>query len=416
MIAEFLYKNPRILVLTIATIMIAGVSSFLVMPRLEDPVLGKRVAVVSTVYPGADAQQIESLVAIPIEECLAGFAEIKQVRSNCRTGIVNIVVELKDYVTDVVPVWSSLRNELSELSGELPDACLPPELDVFSLKAFAAIVAVKSPSDTPPNLAILRRLAGNLKAEILEIEGTEEVSLFGDPGEEFVAEIPPAILNSIGLSTAAIADQVSESDADRPSGSLSGNETELLLDLHGRTVPTKRLAETLITFGSRGQSVQLSEIANIEKRLVEPATELALIDGEPAIVLGAFVSDDQQIDRWSSQLDNVLGEFARAYSSELVVETLFSQREHVDQRMWTLLRNLGMGTAAVVTVRANSDGLAEHAGRWHGASVVRVDGHHRDATSVDPDPSNVGYRTDRGVGPADRQRDCDRGRSAIQSR
>ena len=58
MIANFLYRNPRILLLTIVTIVVAGGSSVIVMPRLEDPVLGRRVALVSTVFPGANAQRV----------------------------------------------------------------------------------------------------------------------------------------------------------------------------------------------------------------------------------------------------------------------------------------------------------------------------------------------------------------------
>ena len=60
MISEFLYRNPRILFLIIAVISATGLSAYFVLPRLEDPVLGKRVAVISTVYPGADAERVES--------------------------------------------------------------------------------------------------------------------------------------------------------------------------------------------------------------------------------------------------------------------------------------------------------------------------------------------------------------------
>ena len=66
MIANYLYRNPRILFLLIVVIVVAGLSSFFVMPRLEDPVLGRRVAVVSTAFPGASAERVEALVTIPV--------------------------------------------------------------------------------------------------------------------------------------------------------------------------------------------------------------------------------------------------------------------------------------------------------------------------------------------------------------
>ena len=55
MIAAFLYRNPRLLVLSLVVIIMAGVTAIWVLPRLEDPILSRRVAVISTVYPGANA-------------------------------------------------------------------------------------------------------------------------------------------------------------------------------------------------------------------------------------------------------------------------------------------------------------------------------------------------------------------------
>ena len=120
MMANFLYRNPRILVLTIVTIVVLGVSSLFVMPRLEDPVLGRRVALVSTVFPGANAQRVGSLVSIPLEERLGGISEIRQVRSNSQWGISNVVIELQDEVYNVESVWTVVRNRLLDAKADLP--------------------------------------------------------------------------------------------------------------------------------------------------------------------------------------------------------------------------------------------------------------------------------------------------------
>ncbi len=350
MIAAFLFKNPQILLLTIVTIVVAGLTSFFLIPRLEDPVLGKRVAVISTVYPGADAQQVESLVTIPLEEQLGGISDIKRVRSNSRTGISNIVIELGDKVDDVDPVWSLVRNRLIDAGQSLPAASLQPELEVFPLKAFAAIIAVKPTQPGAPNYAILRRLTKLLRAEVLAIVGTEKVETFGDPGEEYVAEIEPTKLASLGLSVGAIAQQVNEGITKQPGGRVQGADSNLLLDLKIIPLPISRLSESLISLSPISEPVQLLDIASIKKRTVEPASELALIDGQTAIVLGALVDDDQQIDRWSMQLEKVIEEFAATYPGDVEVEILFSQRKHVDQRMFYLLKNLALGTAAIVLV------------------------------------------------------------------
>lgn len=350
MIAEFLFKNPRILILVIGVGIVTGLTSFSVMPRLEDPVLRKRVGLISTVYPGADAQKVESLVTIAIEEALSSIPEIKQLRSNSRAGISNIVIELNDNVNDVEAVWSIVRNRMMDKRSELPASSLPSQLDVVPLKAFASILAVKWDHNSLPNPFVLRRLTRRLRAAISEIPGTETVETFGDPGEEYVAEVSPARLASLGISAGAIAQQISQSNNNLPGGRLTGRDTDLLLDIQQDPLSIQRLMDAPISFAGQRETVPLSEIANIRKQTVQPPPSLALIDGQPAIVVGVFVSDAYQVDQWSRRLDRVIAAFEREHAGQIVVDPLFSQRDHVDRRMLTLLSNLVLGTGAVVLV------------------------------------------------------------------
>ena len=47
------YRNPRLLILAVSLIVVSGLSSFYVLPRMEDPQLTERAANVNTIYPGA---------------------------------------------------------------------------------------------------------------------------------------------------------------------------------------------------------------------------------------------------------------------------------------------------------------------------------------------------------------------------
>lgn len=347
MIAEFLYKNPKLLLLTIAVIVVAGLSSIYVTPRVEDPVLRKRVAVITTVFAGAEAGRIESLVTMPLEEQLAGIPEIKQVRSNTRTNISNIVIELADSVNDVDSIWSTVRNRMLDVAADLPEGCEEPDLYVFPLKAYASIVAVKSNDNAEPNLVLLRRLAKKLRSRLISIPGTEDLHSFGDPGEEYVVEISPLRLAALGQSPGAVAQQVSASLANQSAGRISSGHADLLLDIADPLTARDQLRDVSIRY-ERGETTTLSQIATVEKRLIQPAPYVSLIDDQPAIVLAALVSDEIRVDHWANDFDAAVTSFQNEHSADVTVEVLFSQREHVDQRMTTLLTNLAMGTGAVV--------------------------------------------------------------------
>lgn len=350
MIAQFLYKNPRILLLMVLVIVVAGLSSFFVMPRLEDPILGKRVAVVSTVFPGADARRVESLVTIPLEEQLQGIAEIEEVRSNSRTGISNIVLELRDDVEQVDPVWSLVRSRVEDAKSALPAGCHEPEFEIFPLKAYAAIIAIKRRDPNQPIDSILRKLAGQLQQSLGNIRGTESVSIFGDPGEEYVAEIEPTVLAGLEVPIGAIAQQVAGSNVTQPAGSMGGAGSGLSLDVENNLSTRNQLAATLVQIGDGSAPRKLSDIATVSKRLVEPPGEWALVDGQSAIVLGAMVDDQMRVDRWAKSLDRAISDFQKQYAAELVVEVIFSQSDYIQSRLELLLKNLLLGAAAVTAI------------------------------------------------------------------
>ncbi len=83
---SFYFRNPRLLALTIAMILVAGLSAFATIPRLEDPVILNRFATILTTLPGAGAKRVESLVTEKVAQGLRKSAEITKPGSASRNG------------------------------------------------------------------------------------------------------------------------------------------------------------------------------------------------------------------------------------------------------------------------------------------------------------------------------------------
>lgn len=348
MMATFLLHRPRILLLSISVVVVAGLSAYWVLPRLEDPVLGRRVGIVGTVFPGANAQRVESLVTIPIEERLQSVAGIRQVRSNSQTDISNVVIELEDEITDTSAVWSVVRDRLEEVEKQLPDGCQSPRLDVVPLKAFATIIRL-SPTATTP-LSAIRADVRALKSLISSVPGTESVSVFGDPGEEFVVDVAPAELARVGLPLGAIAEQLTGQQDDFPAGRIRESTGDVALQMGAAGSVKDRLARARITWGPSSDQVRLADIATVSRQLVSPPATVAPGPNGPGIVLGVMVQDDERVSEWDHRLREQLRDFTAAVQGRTTVETLFSQADYISARMSALLKNLGYGTLAVMVV------------------------------------------------------------------
>ena len=78
-----------------AAIIIAGILSFMRMPKLEDPAVATKQAMVVVPYPGATAHEVELEVAQTLEEELRKLPDVKKVKSDCQNGMATFTVEFE---------------------------------------------------------------------------------------------------------------------------------------------------------------------------------------------------------------------------------------------------------------------------------------------------------------------------------
>lgn len=274
------YRNSRLLILTIILICVWGISSYFTLPRLEDPELVSRNAVVKTFFPGADAERVEALVTEKIEDKLTEIKEINKYISTSRNGSSIINIELQERINkqQVDAVWSRVRNKLDEVQVELPTNINEPELEEVKIKAYALIAGLTWQQDNEPNYGILRRQAEVFKERLESILGTEEVEIFGDPKEEIIVEINPQTLASYNLTAKELSGQIAQSDPKIAAGQLRSQDHNLLIEVAGELDSLTKIRQIPINFGNNGQFILLKDIATIRKGITEPPNALALIN------------------------------------------------------------------------------------------------------------------------------------------
>ena len=349
--SDLFFRNHRLLVLTIALIAVAGTSAYHALPRLEDPELISRNAIVTTRFPGADAERVEALVTEKIEEELFDVEEIMTLESTSRAGISLIQIELQDEVVDVDEIWSRIRDKLNDAAPELPSGALESDLDDLEVRGHALITALTWQSDNPVSYAVLRRLAEGLEDELRNIKGTENVELFGEPDEEIAVEIDPVRLASMGLTVSDVSRQIGQSDSRVSAGLMRNNVSgDILIEVEGEMDSLDRIRRTPIHFGEAGQFVQLGDVATIRKEIQRPASDLALVGGKPAVGIGAFVESDYRIDRWAEVARDTVARYAGNLPRGVELKIVFDQSRYTERRLDGLLENLALGAVAVVVV------------------------------------------------------------------
>lgn len=343
------FRNRRLLALLLLLITVSGLASLTVLPRAEDPEIVARNAVVTTLFPGADAERVEALVTEKLEEELAEIQELREMTSVSRAGISIVTLELVDGVKDASPVWSRVRDRLDDARVVLPQGASEPDFERFEISAFTLIAGLRW-IDGRESDGILRRWAEELEDRWRALPGTRDVDGYGKPEEEIRVDIDPARLASLGLTAGDIARAIEARDAKVAAGVLRGRSTDLLVEVSGELESLEDIRSIAIQYGTEGQSVRVGDLAEVRRGLVSPHRSMALIEGQPGILVGTRMQTGLRVDTWTRRAKEIFEDFQADLSRGLEAELVFEQARYTESRLTGLTQNLGLGALLVVLV------------------------------------------------------------------
>ena len=345
------FRQPRLVALILLVLVSAGMSSFLSLGRQEDPTITNLFATVTTSFPGADPARVEALVTSEIEEELREIAEVDVISSVSRSGVSVVSVELLETLdeTTIEQVWAEARDAVEDARASFPAGVQAPDFDAEGISAYSAVIAVTADHAGVP-LTLLSRHSEALADRLRSIPSTRAVDLFGVPEEEVLVTVDPAEAAALGLTAAEVARRIQAADGKVQAGRLQGDNNDLTINISGEIEALDRLQQVVLRETDQGASLRLGDIATITRGARQPAEELAIADGKPAILVGVLAQDGVQIDRWMGFVRDELANGSKAIPVGVSENLMFDQSTYTADRLAEVGANMAIGVSLVVAV------------------------------------------------------------------
>ncbi|MEZ8639310.1 efflux RND transporter permease subunit [Vibrio splendidus] len=343
-------SNTRLLILMTALLMVSGISAFMTLPRAEDPVIINRYANITTSFPGASAERVETLVTEVIENKLRELSEVKLVSSTSRPGVSIVTLELNDAITEPEPVWSQARDKLSDIESILPAGSHSPDLDSDHTYAFTTIASLTWSGSGEPDRLTLGRYAKELAKRLRTLSGTEFVDEYGMPQEEIQISLRTADAAALGRSSANIAESLEGADAKNSAGELVSAYSRFGLEIKSELDSIERIKQVPIATDSKGHIIRMEDIASVRRGEKTPQDQIAIIDGEPGVIVAARMHPDLRVDNWTSRANALIGKFEQELPSNVKVTVLFNQQGYTETRLDDLGKSLMIGFGLILIV------------------------------------------------------------------
>lgn len=345
------YREPRMSLLLVLVIVSAGVAALFAIGRQEDPTVADPLAMVFTSAPGMEAARVEALITIPLEQELLSIPEVEWLATSSRAGmsVSRIVLDQALNDQEIDRAWSVIRDRIADVAVTFPPGVADPIFDNERAGAVSVILSLSSRGEPLP-AAIIGRHAKMLAERLQEVDGSDRIRAHGLPEEEVLVEIDPVELSRLGLSVEDVARAIDLADPKVSAGALRTAATDVAIEVGGEIDGIARIATVPLATAPDGTITRVGDVATISKGARSPPENMALVAGEPAVLISARMVPGGQIDRWMADVRALLETHRPLLPAGLELDILFDQSAYTNARLKEVGLNLALGITLVVVV------------------------------------------------------------------
>lgn len=243
--------------------LLMGLFAIVVTPQEEEPQIDVTMANVIIPFPGAQVDDVESMVASPAEQVLAQMEGLEHVMSVSQPGVAVLTAQFAVGVSRndaLVTLHDTLRSN---------DRWLPQELGVLSpiiqpMGIDDVPVVALTLYNTNPDVGAydLERVANSLEADIKRVPGTREVSTIGGPGRVVRVHLSPEKLDAVALTVADLRMALNSANLGLPAGHLLQGNERIELEA-GQFLANAEEVASLVVGVHEGNAIYLGDVADV---------------------------------------------------------------------------------------------------------------------------------------------------------
>lgn len=347
-VVNYFFKRPNLFWSLVAAILFVGVFTFIKMPKLEDPAVAAKQAMVVVPYPGASAHEVELKVAQLMEDELRALPNVKKIKSECQNGSAMFTVEFKMTVLlkDLEQHFDLLRRKVNDIASRLPNGCYTPVVVDDMMDVYGIFYAFKGDGYTYNELY---QYAKMIRRELLSVSGVKRINITGNRDDVINIILPKEKISRNGLIPTQIAMALQNSGKTISAGEYESGNDKIQIRVTEAIENEEDVANLLISTLD-GKQIRLGDVAKIERTYSSPQRNGVFVDGSPALAMCIAMEDDAIVPDVGAAVDERLSEILHQMPVGMEVEKIFFQPDLVVNAISSFMVNLLESVLIVIVI------------------------------------------------------------------
>ncbi len=346
-LSHWAVTHQTLVLFLIIAITVGGIFSYEKLGRAEDPNFTIKVGVVTAIWPGATALEMQNQVSDRIEKKLQELPYFNKAQTYTKPGFSATQIEFKDSTPakQVPELFYQLRKKLGDLKPELPAGLIGPNVnDEFGdVDSVLYMLSAEGAS-----YAQMKRLAEDMKLALLHVPNVVKVNIYGTQAERIYLEFSHTKLATLGIAPQALFDSLAKQNALIPAGIIDTSAQRVPLRISGALTGEKAVAETPVE--ANGKTFRLGDIATVTRGFEDPPQFIIHNDGKVALGIGIVMQKGANILILGEALDKATAEFTKNLPVGIDLERIADQPKVVQSAVGEFLKSFMEALAIVLFV------------------------------------------------------------------
>ena len=260
-LTELSIKRPSLIVVIFAALGVLGIFSYNQLKYELLPKISSPFVTITTVYPGASPNEVQTSVTKVIEDAVSGIDKVSAVYATSSEGVSFINIEFLQSAEVNVALQDAQR-KVNEVAFKLPDGAKTPTVTKFALDEIP--VMRMGATSSMPSRDFYQLLKDRIQPRLSKVAGVAQITLVGGDEREIKINVDPQKLRSYGLSILQVVQSVKSSNLDFPTGKVEEGETQYIVRIAGKFASIDDVRNLVIAQSKQGGEIKLSDVAEVQ--------------------------------------------------------------------------------------------------------------------------------------------------------